>query len=185
LSGQQFPGAAWNQVYPQPNNTGFAQSYFDQSGDDPGAVMEYFAWEQLPVLHTLAEEFAVCDHWFSSLPGPTVPNRFFVHAASSGGLDDSPDKYRQGASQWFYGFHFANGTVFDRLDWACTEWEVFEGDEFPLVFQIEGMNVEDVLQRYRDFNEFKESLADADFSAGYVFIEPDYGRWWLDFTCVS
>ena len=45
---------------------------------------------QLPVIHQLATEFAICDHWFSSLPGPTWPNRFFVHGASSGAWADRP-----------------------------------------------------------------------------------------------
>jgi phospholipase C len=34
---------------------------------------------------TLAKHFVVCDRWFASMPGPTVPNRLFVHTASSGG----------------------------------------------------------------------------------------------------
>ncbi len=41
------------------------------------------------ILHALAQMYAVCDHWFSSMPGPTWPNRMFLHAASSGGLDHS------------------------------------------------------------------------------------------------
>ena len=34
---------------------------------------------QLPVIYELATRFAICDHWYSSLPGPTWPNRFFLH----------------------------------------------------------------------------------------------------------
>ena len=30
----------------------------------------------------LAREFVICDSWFSSTPGPTFPNRFWVHGAS-------------------------------------------------------------------------------------------------------
>jgi phospholipase C len=41
--------------------------------------------EQCKVLATLATEFAVCDHWFSSVPGETWPNRNFAHAATSDG----------------------------------------------------------------------------------------------------
>lgn len=36
-----------------------------------------------PVLATLALEFAVCQRWFSSVPGETWPNRNFAHAATS------------------------------------------------------------------------------------------------------
>jgi phospholipase C len=36
-------------------------------------------------LSTLARAFAVCDEWFCSVPGQTLPNRDFVHAATSCG----------------------------------------------------------------------------------------------------
>jgi Phosphoesterase family len=32
----------------------------------------------VPVYDHLAEEFAVCDRWFSSVPGSTLPNRLFL-----------------------------------------------------------------------------------------------------------
>jgi Phosphoesterase family len=41
--------------------------------------------EQVPVLSTLAQQFAVCCRWFCSVPGETWPNRNFVHAATSDG----------------------------------------------------------------------------------------------------
>src|ERR1017187_1158442 len=49
-------------------------------------VMEYFLPEQLPVLSALAQNFAIFNWWFSPLPGPTWPNRYFIHAATSGGV---------------------------------------------------------------------------------------------------
>jgi len=52
--------------------------------------MECFQPDQLPVLNSLASEFVFLNFWYSSLPAPTWPNRFFVHAATSGGLTDSP-----------------------------------------------------------------------------------------------
>lgn len=47
--------------------------------------MKCMAPSTIPVLSTLAREFAVRDGWYSSVPGPTWPNRFFVHAATSKG----------------------------------------------------------------------------------------------------
>lgn len=57
---------------------------------DAGMVMQCFHPERLPTLTALAAEFALFNYWHSSLPGPTWRNRFFVHAATSGGLSDSP-----------------------------------------------------------------------------------------------
>jgi phospholipase C len=48
-------------------------------------VMNVFDPAQLPVLSTLAKNFVLCDHWFSDVPGPTMPNRAYMHAATSQG----------------------------------------------------------------------------------------------------
>ena len=100
LTGTTVP----NQVpagYPTINSSGFATSYADHCAHrkygavptddaDLGEVMSGAAMSRQLVIHQLAEQFALCDHWFSSLPGPTWPNRFLPLAGSSGGLDDSP-----------------------------------------------------------------------------------------------
>ncbi len=45
-------------------------------------VMNSFDPVQLPVLSTLAKNFVLCDRWFADVPGPTMPNRAFVHVAA-------------------------------------------------------------------------------------------------------
>ena len=57
------------------------------------AVMGYYPLDFLPVLHTLAKNFTICDRWFCSLPGPTWPNRFFAHSASCNGHVAMPDGF--------------------------------------------------------------------------------------------
>ena len=52
----------------------------------------------------LAEEFVVCDNWFSSMPGPTWPNRFYLMSGTSGGITTN--------GQWGYGI-FDSGTIHD------------------------------------------------------------------------
>lgn len=47
--------------------------------------MGYYKRPQLPALYTLADHFTLCDQWFCSMLGPTWPNRFYSHAASSNG----------------------------------------------------------------------------------------------------
>ncbi len=41
------------------------------------AVMGHMPREKLPVFDHLARHFCVCDRWFCSVAGPTMPNRFF------------------------------------------------------------------------------------------------------------
>jgi phospholipase C len=102
-------------VYPQNlNNRGFVINFEHQkkAPPDPTVVMQGFSPARLPVLNQLAREFAVCDRWFSSLPGPTWPNRFFVHAATSGGLDQSPSLKEIAGADTFFGYHFDKGRSF-------------------------------------------------------------------------
>jgi phospholipase C len=91
LCGQGVPYASGG-AYPPVNNSGFAASYAGLGQSNVAEVMKCYTPDQLPVLNALAKEFAVCDNWFSSVPGPTWANRFFALAASSGGLEHSPSK---------------------------------------------------------------------------------------------
>ena len=83
-------------AWPPINNSGFVASYAEacakanQPQSPLGEVLKCYAPDQLPVLNALAREFAICDNWYAPMPGPTWPNRMFVHAASSAGLDHSP-----------------------------------------------------------------------------------------------
>jgi phospholipase C len=72
------------------NMQGFVKSYFNQRRDVAHSqkIMYYFAQKQLPVLTTLALEFAVFNRWFASIPGPTICNRAFAHYGTSFGRVD-------------------------------------------------------------------------------------------------
>ena len=83
FGGDTSPGRAANMQ-------GFVKSYFNQQRDvgHSQKIMYYFTQEQLPVLTTLALEFAVFNRWFSSIPGPTICNRAFAHFGTSFGRVD-------------------------------------------------------------------------------------------------
>ncbi len=180
-------------AYPPINNSGFIESYkhSGKPGDTPTPpyIMKCFAPDQVPVITELARSFAVCDHWFSSMPGPTWPNRFFIHAASSGGLDGSPSDLQTVTSVLFDGFRFENGTIYDRLEDKCLGWNVFMGDENPQVFAVSGMAEQRLIDRFYSLDEFAATVNDPDFSTPYCFIEPNYGNLLPltpgDFTCGS
>ena len=72
------------------NMQGFVKSYFNQQRDVEHSqkIMYYFAQKDLPVLTTLALEFAVFNRWFASIPGPTICNRAFAHYGTSFGRVD-------------------------------------------------------------------------------------------------
>ncbi len=75
---------------------GFVRSYEKHTHDKDKAhrIMRCFSPERVPVLCTLARQYAICDRWFSSVPGPTLPNRSYMHSATSiGRVDMSPVWY--------------------------------------------------------------------------------------------
>ncbi len=123
--------------YPGINLSGFAENYATSTTEgsppapaDIGEIMLGFdTSNQLRVIYQLATEFAVCDHWFSSLPGPTWPNRFFVHGASSAGLDHSPTTEQ--IAQWEipgFCFTYPHGSIFDALSGAGLTWRIYNDD---------------------------------------------------------
>ena len=74
-------------------NGGFVSNFMKTrtggAGANPGVVMAYHTAEQLPVYDFLAREFCVCDHWFCSVPGATMPNRCYAVGGTSNGLRDN------------------------------------------------------------------------------------------------
>ncbi len=74
-------------------NNGFVRSYKDDllrrthhvDANRIAEVMQCFDPVQLPAINQLAREFCLCDNWFCEVPGPTMPNRMFIHAATSEG----------------------------------------------------------------------------------------------------
>jgi phospholipase C len=83
-------------VMQDPQMIGFVRSYEGKTNrSDAHRIMKCFDPSKLSVLTRLAQQFCVCDRWFSSLPGPTFPNRAFVHAATSLGRVDMGIDWRK------------------------------------------------------------------------------------------
>ena len=87
---------------PAPINMGFVQNYqnamtygtltYGDGPTNPREIMKTYTPEQTPVLSELARSFAVCDQYHCSVPSQTLPNRSFIHAATSDGhVNNQPD----------------------------------------------------------------------------------------------
>lgn len=130
-------------------------------------VMRYHALEQLPVLQQLAQDFVVCDGWFSSLPGPTWPNRLFALSGTSLGRVKMPEGLFDLNLHWY-----DQTTIFDRLDERQKSWKVYVGD-YPLsmilVHQLEWHNA----ARYASSRQFFVDCLTGSLPA-FSFIEPAY-----------
>jgi phospholipase C len=142
------------------------------------SIFSSFSPDQIPVLSTLATQYLVCDRWHSSLPGPTWPNRYFVHAASSGGLYSSPSSLNAGLASTIDGLSFPGNTIFDSLSDSHVPWRVYFGD-LPQVLSMKGMNVGMIADgRLKkldaDQGNFARDLQDPRYPFTYTFIEPAY-----------
>jgi phospholipase C len=54
-----------------------------RKGTQDDYALGYYTADQVPTNEALASNFVVCDNYFSSILGPTYPNRFYSHAAAT------------------------------------------------------------------------------------------------------
>jgi phospholipase C len=154
-------------------NAGFVVNYETAGADQDQRqkVMDYFRMGSLPALHELAKNFTICDHWFSSVPGPTWANRFFVHSVTTLGRVTMPEGWHQSPSLYL---GYDQDTIYDRLNERHIPWRIYHGDvpqSLLLTHQREPRNA----IHYHWLEEFFKDAAgpEADFPS-YVFIEPNY-----------
>jgi phospholipase C len=143
----------------------FAQSHPQTGLPERQEIMGYYVRGALPALHFLAESFVACDHWFSSVPGPTWPNRFFAHSGTSLGHVDMPEGVFSPALHLY-----DQRTLYDELSAAGVSWRIYYGDvpqSWVLTHQL------DHLGNYRRFDAWTDDVAKGDLP-DYVFIEPAY-----------
>jgi phospholipase C len=163
----------------EPAMNGFVSNYTREitANGLPGdgrLVLKCHAPETVPVISTLATQYCACTRWFSSLPGPTWPNRFYVHAATSrglvsGGFDETLDA--------------STPTIYDRLDAYNIAWRVYSGD-FAQSWGIESLRNRLVKQlgtiikpgSYRNLCNLGQFFSDLEQGTlpSYSFIEPHY-----------
>jgi phospholipase C len=143
---------------------GFVKSYYTQRKDVKHSrkIMYYFTPDKLPVLTTLAKEFAVFNRWFSSIPGPTLCNRAFAHYGSSFG--------HVGMEVFYPNTQFKS--IYQRLDAAGKTAKIYYFDT-----KSSSLEVVNLLQHQPQFfGTFDQFLQDCKRSQlpDYSFIEPNY-----------
>ncbi|MFF2270796.1 alkaline phosphatase family protein [Agromyces sp. NPDC058136] len=164
-----------------PTMSGFVRDYRShlqalRRGKEPAEhevrqIMGGFAPEMLPVLSTLAREFAVFDHWHCAVPSQTFCNRSFFHASTSHGFVTNTES--GGAGKWLDAP--AAPTIFNRLDDAGLSWRVYF-DEQQLV-SFTGFIHAPALEQYwrtehfATMADFERDAADGTLPV-YAFIEP-------------
>jgi phospholipase C len=131
------------------------------AGTTAEAIMGCFAPETLPVLSALATGYAVCDHWYASLPTETLPNRAFALAGTSQGYMDDKTKA------------YTCPSIFGALTTAGVSWQVFGYNEQPLT----KADFPDVASadapHFGLFTDFQAAAAAGTLPA-FTFLEPSW-----------
>jgi phospholipase C len=153
-------------------NNGFVSSYHTELlfGDkvknatpaEIRVVMEAFPANMLPSINALADAFCVCDNWYSEVPGPTQPNRLYMHAATSFGYVHN-----------VWSKVFPGRTIYNNLQDAGHTWATYDFD-LNEVMPLGGLASEKA-----NFKQFVTSFA-ADVKSGklpnYSFIIPRFNN---------
>jgi phospholipase C len=150
----------------------FAQAHPQATPADKLALMGYYPLDFLPAMHALARDFTVCDQWFSSLPGPTWPNRFFALTGTCNGRTAMPAGLNSLEPNWY--MEQTQPTLFDRLNDAGKPWKIYYYD-FPCSLLLVNQRKRENLARYRKIDEFfDDARGDAAAFPAFTFIEPKY-----------
>ena len=168
---------------PVPTNRGFVNNYaaamqngtytYGDVPTDPRNIMACYTPEQTPVLSTLAKEFAVCDHWHCSIPSQTLPNRDFVHAATSTGYVNNHPESDCDARTIYQ-------LIQDEIDKGRKElsWTVYGGEKDGKPFSLTQtimtqLHNPDFKDNFKTTREFCQAAADGKLP-GYSFLEPQF-----------
>ncbi len=119
---------SWKATHEQIN--GGAMDGFVRTSNTP-EPMGYYTREVLPFAYSLASQFTLANRWFSSVPGPTYPNRRFLLAGTAYGCTTT-------ALDTLFDGSPPHGTIFDRLSEQHISWCDYFTD-VPMTMVIPGI----------------------------------------------
>jgi phospholipase C len=151
------------------SNNGFVKSYASSLRSHTrnvpksviGEVMQSFAPDQLPAINQLAQEFCLCDAWYCEVPGPTMPNRMFIHAATSEGYVHN-----------VFSRPFSSKTVYELFEEKGLTWAIYFHD-LNEVMQFRKLS--QTPDHFRRFDRYASDVA-AGTLANYSFICPRFNN---------
>jgi phospholipase C len=155
------PGHGWNSSRTQRSDgtcQGFVVDYAGRNPEAPQDAMGFLTRAGAPISYALADQYTVCDRWFSSVLGPTWPNRLYSLCGTSGGRTGND----------------ANGPVpmqvpgiFKQLTDAGISWKIY--GNYPWALLLEGGIAGTV-----PLEQLFEDLEDGELPQ-VAFVEPNFG----------
>jgi phospholipase C len=177
---------AWPQVHQEANfndpnaallnspNDGFvrvndALTQLDNGIETPteDQTLGFYTQDDLPFYYDVAQKFAIGDRYFSSVLGPTLPNRFYLVAATSFGHVATGDSAPAG------GYKPITGTIFDLLESRQITW----ADYFQRIPQAGAFrpNTDPHFFPVQNFMTVAAGSSGAALLPQVVFVDPSFG----------
>jgi phospholipase C len=142
--------------------TGFASSAIRESKT---GINELSMWppHKVPIITTLAQEFALFDRFFASHPGSTYPNRQFVLSATAHGMTDTGNKVPKGG--------FPQKTVLRSFEEANMSWRMYYEDSLAWAIFLGDVQNASSKPFLQQMSQFYEDTARGNLS-NFTFLEP-------------
>lgn len=148
-----------------PPMSGFAAQAETIAPNLSATVMSGFRPEVIPTYASLAQEFAICDRWFASVPASTQPNRLFVHSATSHGATSN--------NQASLTAGFPQRTIFDNIYDAGLSFAIYF-QNLPSVLFYRNLRQLKYVDKFRPYGLWFKHDAKAGTLPNYVVIEQRY-----------
>jgi phospholipase C len=156
-----------SQMNDHPSMSGFIESYqrvLANSSETGSSIMRCFAPEHVPIMSTLAQEFAIIDGWHASVPGPTMVNRAYAASGTSDGMGvNDPVTIAKGMPQ---------ETMFRQLQRMGLDYRVYWSD-LPAVMMFKDVRHRDARPKFKLLDKFFDDVAAGDLP-DFTWIEPAY-----------
>lgn len=150
----------------EPVMNGFIKSYTDATGDSTAGptIMKCFSPEHVPTLANLTLEYTLIDGYFSSVPGPTMPNRAFAASATSDGMGvNDVETIVRGMPQ---------KTMFRQIEEMGLDYRVYF-ELAPTVLMFKDLRHKDARPRFHPLKKFYQDVEAGDLPQ-LTWLEPSY-----------
>jgi phospholipase C len=161
---------AFDVQYNNGKNDGFVLAHLQRHGNDQAdavsafgpTVMQYYKRQQLPFLHSLADDFTLCQKWHCSVRGPTWPNRWYLHGAQSNGITDND-----------FNGDYSFEMIYDRLTENGITWAYYYTDLPFLAVAADFLKRHKGRRPLRPISEFYHDLANGTLPQ-YCMVDPGF-----------
>ncbi|QUR69812.1 phospholipase [Mycobacterium spongiae] len=132
-------------------------------------TMGYLTRKDIPIHYLLADTFTVCDRYFSSVLGPTLPNRLYWLSANLGfdGTQGGPQLTSPPTNPIG---QFSWTTMPENLSAAGVSWKLYRNKSLgPIVNQYLNYTYDDIMSYFQQARNPRSDLARFGLSPTYPF----------------